>query len=102
MNQPIYDLGEFQRLVKLNCYLVRDSANKGATSLGFDSNDIRRCVLGLSAADFDKTMAAEKLPGTFQDVYWPTYKGVRLYVKLQMTPGAVVISFKLNDKQGNK
>jgi hypothetical protein len=39
-------------------------------------------------------VAAEKKPGLWQDVYHPVYRGVELYVKLQVTGAAVVISFK--------
>ena len=59
-----------------------------------DTDDIEACILGLTAADFYKSMSADKAPGLYQDVYRPFFQGWELYVKLQITSEAVVISFK--------
>jgi len=93
---PSYDLQVVQRLVADGSYIIRASALNGAGELSFDQTDIKDCVLGLTVADFYKTMAAEKVPGLMQDVYRPTCLGVELYVKLQiaLVNQAVVISFK--------
>lgn len=49
----------------------------------------------LTATDFDKTMPATKAPGLWQEVYRPTYCGLPLYVKLQISEEkAVVVAFK--------
>jgi len=42
-------------------------------------------------------MESEKKKGLMQDVYYITYQGVRLYVKLQVNVQAVVVSFKQAD-----
>jgi len=84
MANPTYALETIQSLIRSGRYRVTPSAKQGAQAMGLDTSDMERCVLGLTLRDFYKTMAAEKLPGVFQDVY----------LKLQITGDAVVISFK--------
>lgn len=93
---PTYDLSEIQRSVAAGQYRVTRSALDGASALGMDESDVVACVLGLTRANFYKSMEAGKAPGLWQDVYRPNYQGEALYVKLQVAvPGAaVVISFK--------
>lgn len=98
--RPTYPLAAIQDAVRAGNYVIRRSAVDGAFALGFDADDIAACVLGLTAHDFYKTMAATDagaaVQGLWQDVYRPIYEGVALYVKVQqMSSGwAVVISFK--------
>lgn len=94
MTRPTYDLTSIQALVRSGHYRITLSAKQGASQLGFITKDIETCILGLTAGDFYKSMPAEKVPGLFQDVYRPTFGGFALYVKLQVTSEAVVISFK--------
>ena len=59
------------------------------------SIDMYDCIVNhLSETHFHKTMESEKRPGRMQDVYYITYRAIRLYVKLQVCGDAVVISFK--------
>lgn len=72
---------------------------RSAVEPGFDQADIEECVMVLAPRDFFKSMSAEKRPGTMQDVYRPRFRGLALYVKLQLAESvnghqAVVISFK--------
>lgn len=91
-----YDLPEIQRKVAAGQYRVTRSAFEGAAALGMDESDVTACVLGLTRADFYKSMEAAKVPGLWQDVYRSRYQGEVLYVKLQVAVqgDAVVISFK--------
>lgn len=60
----------------------------------FDAkHDIPACVEALQPSDFHKTMPSHKKPGLIQDVYLTTYCGRALYVKLQLSIKAIVISF---------
>ena len=70
-----------------------------ASKLELSESDIIESVLELSSGDFYKSMPGRHRPGTFQDVYKPTYHGLHLYVKLQMSrrDEAVVISFKSDE-----
>ena|SRR4028119_1862565 len=93
---PTYDLSEIQRQVRAGRYIITRSSRDGAQLLGLDELDVVACVGALTRADFYKSMPALNLPGTWQDVYRPTYLGQALYVKLQQRVNgfAVVISFK--------
>jgi hypothetical protein len=71
------------------------AALDAAVELGFDEDDVLDCVVNyLEETHFYKTMGSEKKPGLMQDVYYITYQGQRLYVKLQVNVRAVVVSFK--------
>jgi hypothetical protein len=83
-------------LVHEGRYHVTLSARQDALAFGFDSEDIRDCVLALNETHFYKYMPAEKVPGLWQDVYKVTYEGIRVYLKLQINfaNNAIIISFK--------
>ncbi len=96
---PSYDLSQIKALVGRGAYHITQSAMRTAVEVGCDEADIVECVLALAPSDFFKSMAAEKRPGTKQDVYRPRFDGRALYVKLQLATAvngdqAVVISFK--------
>jgi len=76
--------------------VVTTAARAGARECGFGEDELVEAVLALSTADFYKSMEAEKRPGTWQDVYHSLFRGVELYIKLQISPDgdAVVIQFK--------
>lgn len=99
-SRPTYDLADVQRLASspLN-RVITGAAFNGAGELGLDEGAIVDCVLSLDVACFYKTMPAEKRPGSWQDVYRPTFEGFALYVKVQIVEEypdetVVVISFK--------
>ncbi len=96
---PTYDLARLKELVRTGHKRVTGIAVQGAYSAGLEPSDIVPCVLALEQSCFYKSMEAEKRAGFFQDVYRPRYKGVDLYVKLQMETNsrgdcAVIIQFK--------
>lgn len=96
--QPTYDLQELQRLIGQGPLSSRftGTAKRGADLLGLGDDDIVDAVLGLTSADFYKSMESEQLPGLWQDVYHAEYRGLRLYIKLQMGVDgrAIVVQFK--------
>jgi hypothetical protein len=92
---PTYSLTLIKGLIRDNSWRVTIPALRGAGALGFDEDDICDCILNhLSETHFYKTMPAEKIKNCMLDVYYITYRGVRIYVKLQVRTNAVVISFK--------
>jgi hypothetical protein len=110
--RPTYDLAEVKRLVKSGPfgYRVEPIAVTGAGKLKLDETDIVECVLGLdvrpinAGGDFYKTMPSETRPGTFQDVYKPTYDGRPIYCKLQIMTTkrgclAAIIQFKRDESR---
>lgn len=96
--KPTYDLQQLQQLVGQGelSRVFTQAAKEGASRLGLGELDIVAAVLELSAAAFYKSMEAEKCPGLWQDVYHLQYRGVALYIKLQLSPDrrAVVVQFK--------
>jgi motility quorum-sensing regulator/GCU-specific mRNA interferase toxin len=96
--KPTYDLQLLQQLVGQGplSRVFTGAAKEGAMRLDLREADIVAAVLELDAADFYKSMEAEQCPGLWQDVYHLDYRGIRLYIKLQMSPDrrAVVIQFK--------
>ena len=91
---PAHSLAAIQSVVRGGGHKVTFTAMADAIALGLDDDDIATCVCNLDEGDFYKSMASIKKPGHFQDVYKPWYCGQRLYVKLDLTDTAVVISFK--------
>jgi len=98
---PTYSLARIKELVAAGQRVITGTAQCDAGVLGFAEADIEECIQSLQDADFHKTMPAESVKGLFQDVYYPRFRGRRLYVKLQIAASvmnreqAVVISFKL-------
>lgn len=100
-HQPSYPASTFKRLFEKPERIISPDAEKGAGNLGFDVEDIEQVVFEILGPDnFYKTMESERFPGLWQDVYKPRYRGVSLYVKLQITESegeqtAVLIAFKI-------
>jgi len=98
MTKATYDLHCVKGLMQDGSWRLTESARDTATELGFDDDDVFDCVVNyLEETHFYKTMEATARPGLMQDVYHITYQSVRLYVKLQISVEAVVISFKEKD-----
>ena len=77
---------------------LTESARDTATELGFDEEDVYDCIVNhLEETHFYKTMDAKAKTGLMQDVYYITYESEHLYVKLQVSVEAVVVSFKGQD-----
>lgn len=89
-----YSLESIKKLISKGESIITTSALTGAAELGFMDEDIYSAILLLSDEDFYKTMASTKRKSTYQDVYRKEYKGVLLYIKLQIVEQAIVISFK--------
>jgi hypothetical protein len=95
---PTYDLQQMQWLVGQGEFsrVISYVAAEGANEIGFSREDIVEAILSLTREDFYKSMEAERFPGLWQDVYHLWYRGVHLYIKLQvdLKGRAVVIQFK--------
>lgn len=96
--KPTYDLQHLQQLVGQGdvSRSVTGAAQLGAGRLGWDVPEIVAAVLELGAADFYKTMEADRCPGLWQDVYHLVFRGIEVYIKLQLSRRgrAVVVQFK--------
>ncbi len=92
---PKYSLDEIQQLVKDGKRFISKQATIDADYIGFKSDHIYAVVLKLKASDFYKSMQSEKNALLWQDVYHYHHdEDTVLYVKLQITNKAVVVSFK--------
>lgn len=96
--EPTYDLERLQRLVgqgELSRHVTM-AAMIGASAADIDLAGLVEVVLGLTRANFYKTMEAEKRPGLWQDVYHVSHHGRDLYIKVQIDPWgiAVIVQFK--------
>ncbi|HYW11529.1 MAG TPA: type II toxin-antitoxin system MqsR family toxin [Longimicrobium sp.] len=95
---PTYDLQLLQQLVGQGqvSRLITQAAMDGGAPLDCGTEEIVEAVLILTAGDFYKTMQSGRIPGLWQDVYHLEYRGVHVYVKLQMgfDGRAHVVQFK--------
>lgn len=101
MPTPTYSLPDVLALVRSGARRVTVTAEGTARSeLGMSPAEVFAAVARLQPSDFYKTMASLAEPGLFQDVYRPLVvcpaypRGVRVYCKIQVQRGVVVISFK--------
>jgi motility quorum-sensing regulator/GCU-specific mRNA interferase toxin len=96
--KPTYDLQQLQQLVGQGqvSRLITQAAMDGGAPLNCGTEEIVEAVLALTAGDFYKTMQSDRSPGLWQDVYHLEYRGVQLYVKLQVgfDGRAHVVQFK--------
>jgi hypothetical protein len=99
---PTYDLELVQQLVGQGALTssITVVAAAGASELEWHPEHIVEAVLLLSPGEFYKTMESERVPGLWQDVYHLQYRGVHLYIKVQIGHDgrAYVVQFKR--KQG--
>lgn len=76
-------------------WVLTTAARDTIVELDFDDSDVYDCIVNhLAETHFYKTMESEKKAGLMQDVYRITYCEKRIYLKLQVNVGAIVISFK--------
>jgi len=70
------------------------SALSGAAALGFDFDAMLGIVKALTTADFHKSMTIHHDHRLWQDVYRPTTSAGAVYLKLTVTDGLLIVSFK--------
>lgn len=87
------------RAVPRQGYITQGASN-GARECGLREKDILECLESLSLNSFHKSMLATNeeaaAQGLWQDVYRPDFRGMRLYMKVQIRPNgqATIIQFK--------
>lgn len=70
------------------------SAVQGARALGFDEQGVLGVIESLTSRDFRKSMTTHADHRLWQDVYCPLTAAGRVYLKLSVDEGLVVVSFK--------
>lgn len=82
-------------MVRAGLTAVTRSALIGAAQMGFGSSqEIFDVVLTLEPSDFYKSMTAHYDHTCWHDVYRTVYNGQQIYMKLIVTDGVLVVSFK--------
>jgi motility quorum-sensing regulator/GCU-specific mRNA interferase toxin len=70
------------------------AAREGAVALGFDFDRMLEVVLGLTHADFYKSMTTHADHRVWQDVYRPMTGVGEVYLKLTVIDDVLIVSFK--------
>ena len=91
---PACPLTKIKTLVKNGKVRMTASAVSGAAELGINRQGVVAVVMALSSSDFHKSMTTYADHRLWQDVYLPMTDMGRLYVKLTVSDGLLIISFK--------
>ena len=78
-----YNLDSIKELISANQYFITQSARQGYFELGFDDDKVIEIIM--------TTYHDNKI---WQDVYHKNIDNIDLYIKLQISDKAIVISFK--------
>ena len=88
-----YNLDSIKELISANQYFITQSARQDYFTLGFDDDKVIDIIMGLINKDLYKSMTTYNNK-IWQDVYYKNIDNIDLYIKLQITDKAIVISFK--------
>jgi len=98
---PKFSLAQVQALARAGYphVIVTRSAAAGAIELNMALPEVVDCVCGLTEDDYEQTLESIRIPGTFQDVYKPRFRGYAIYLKVRMVEErqTIVISFKRDE-----
>ena len=89
-----YNLESIKELISEKQYFITQSARQGYFSLGFDDDEVIEIIMNLINKDLYKSMTTYQNNKIWQDVYHKNIHDIDLYIKLQITDKAIVISFK--------
>ncbi|UIF86455.1 type II toxin-antitoxin system MqsR family toxin [Cupriavidus sp. UYPR2.512] len=90
-----YKLAKVHELLDAGRMRMTRSAYAGATQMGLERRVVRDILLQLSPKDFYKSMTTYQDHRVWQDVYRPVTPYGSVYVKLTVTEGVLVVSFKI-------
>lgn len=89
-----YNLSFLKELISANQYFITQSARQGYFALGFGDDKVIEIIMNLTNKDLYKSMTTYHDNKIWQDVYHKTIDDIDLYIKLQISDKAIVISFK--------
>ena len=89
-----YSLESIKKLIHDKSYRITGSARIDYTALGFSDDEVIDIVLSLLPKDLYKSMTTYHDNKIWQDVYSKYVSNINLYIKLQITQEAIIISFK--------
>ena len=88
---PLWQVGE---LVAAKQVTLTRSARDGAVALGFDMAGLLDVIRALEPSDFYKSMTTYADHTVWQDVYRPLTRHGWVYLKLTVSAGLLVVTFK--------
>lgn len=91
---PHHNLHEVKNLLQAGAVVITQAALHRALRLGLEYQDICHTILTLSREDFYKSMTAYGNSRSWQDVYRPWTAVGKIYLKLTIQDGLLVLSFK--------
>ena len=91
---PHTDLSVAHALVKAGNVRATHTAEKCGAALNFNFDDMVAVVLSLTRKHFYKSMTAYADHTTWHDVYKVMLDDVDLYIKLIVSDGVLIVSFK--------
>ena len=89
-----YSLELIKKLISEDKYFITRSARVDYVNLGFDDEDVIDIILDLNNKNLYKSMTTYHDNKIWQDVYFKKINKLELYIKLQISEQAIVISFK--------
>ncbi len=89
-----YSLDSIKELIHNKNYRITGSARVDYVALGFCDDEVIDIVLSLMPKDLYKSMTTHNDTKIWQDVYTKYINNINLYIKLQITQEAIIISFK--------
>lgn len=91
---PHVGLATVRLLIETGRVRMTFSAVQGAQELGMDTGEVLNVVRALRPSDFRKSMTTHADHRIGQDVYCPTTRRGRVYLKLTVLDELLVVSFK--------
>ena len=89
-----YSLKTIKELIAKKKYVVTLSARQSYIALGLEDDEVLAVIDDLKSIDLYKSMTSYNNHLLWHDVYHGRYKGIELYIKLQVKEDAIIISFK--------
>lgn len=89
-----YKLPIVKAMVESGRVRTTTTAREGAVALGFDFDGMLAVVMGLTGADFYKSMTTHADHRVWQDVYRPVTTAGEVYLKLTVIDDVLIVSFK--------
>jgi motility quorum-sensing regulator/GCU-specific mRNA interferase toxin len=89
-----YSLESIKELIADNQYFITQTARIDYINLGFSDDEVLEVIQNLEIKDLYKSMTSFQNSSIWQDVYHKKAKNMDLYIKLQITKNAIIISFK--------
>ncbi|OIQ76663.1 mRNA interferase MqsR [mine drainage metagenome] len=93
-NTPHCKLPVVKTMVGAGLVNSTKAAREGGVALGFDFDGMLAVILGLTNADFYKSMTSNADHRVWQDVYRPTTPVGEVYLKLTVIDDVLIVSFK--------